>query len=98
MPKVTIDGHEVDFDGSHKLLQLSIESGLEIPHFCYHPAMSIPANCRQCLVEVGTPKVDRETREVVMAADGTPEIQFFPKLMTSCSVDVTDGMVVKTHR
>ncbi len=98
MPKVIIDGHEVDFDGSHKLLQLSIESGLEIPHFCYHPAMSIPANCRQCLVEVGTPKVDRETREVVMGADGKPEIQFFPKLMTSCSVDVTDGMVVKTHR
>jgi NADH-quinone oxidoreductase subunit G len=98
MPKVTIDGHEVDFDGSHKLLPLSIESGLEIPHFCYHPAMSIPANCRQCLVEVGTPKVDRETREVVMGDDGTPEIQFFPKLMTSCSVDVTDGMVVKTHR
>ncbi len=98
MPKVLIDGHEVDFDGSHKLLQLSIESGLEIPHFCYHPAMSIPANCRQCLVEVGTPKVDRETREVVMGEDGKPEIQFFPKLMTSCSVDVTDGMVVKTHR
>ncbi|NBC17985.1 MAG: molybdopterin-dependent oxidoreductase [Bacteroidetes bacterium] len=98
MPQVTIDGTAIDYEGQHKLLQLCLDHGVELPHFCYHPSMSIPANCRQCLVEVGTPVKDRETGEIKKDEHGEPVIQFFPKLMTSCSVDVTDGMVVKTHR
>ena len=98
MAKVTIDGQTLEYDGQHKLLQMCLDAGLELPHFCYHPALSIPANCRQCLVEIGTPVIDRETKQPVLEADGQPKIQFMPKLMTSCSVDVTDGMVVRTHR
>ncbi len=98
MPKVTIDNEVLEFDGQHKLLQLCLDRGQELPHFCYHPAMSVPANCRQCLVKVGMPKVDRATREPVLDEDGNPVIQYFPKLQTSCSLDVTDGMVVHTHR
>ena len=96
--KVTIDGQTYEYEGKPKLLQYMLDLGVELPHFCYHPSLSIPANCRQCLVEVGTPVKDRETGEVKLDGEGNPEIQFFPKLMTSCSVDVTDGMVVKTHR
>ncbi len=98
MPTVTIDGQLYEYEGRPKLLQFCLDLGIELPHFCYHPAMSIPANCRQCLVEVGTPVVDRETRQPKLDADGNPIIQYMPKLMTSCSVDITDGMVVKTHR
>ncbi len=98
MPQVTIDNQVFDVDGQPKLLQLCLDAGLELPHFCYHPAMSIPANCRQCLVQVGMPVKDRETGEIRRDDDGDPVIQYFPKLMTSCSVDVTDGMVVKSHR
>lgn len=98
MPQVTIDDKLFDFDGRPKLLQFCLDAGVELPHFCYHPALSIPANCRQCLVEIGTPVKDRETGEIKRDDEGDPVIQFFPKLMTSCSVEVTDGMVVKTHR
>ncbi|MFW5955118.1 MAG: molybdopterin-dependent oxidoreductase [Rhodothermales bacterium] len=98
MPQITVDNRTYDFDGRPKLLQFCLDTGIELPHFCYHPAMSIPANCRQCLVEIGTPVRDRETGELKTDDEGNPVIQFFPKLMTSCSVDVTDGMVVKTHR
>jgi NADH-quinone oxidoreductase subunit G len=98
MPKVTIDAQTFDYEGTPKLLQFCLDRGIELPHFCYHPALSIPANCRQCLVEVGTPVIDRETKKPKLDEQGNPVIQFMPKLMTSCSVDITDGMVVKTHR
>ncbi len=98
MTKVTIDDQVIELDGSPRLLQHCLDSGAEIPHFCYHPAMSAPANCRQCLVEVGMPQMDRETRKPVIGEDGKPVIQFMPKLQTSCTMDVADGMVVRTHR
>jgi NADH-quinone oxidoreductase subunit G len=98
MPTITIDGTTYEYEGDHKVLQLCLDEGVELPHFCYHPAMSIPANCRQCLVKVGTPKINRETGEPERDDDGSVKIQWFPKLQASCTVDVQDGMVVKTHR
>ncbi|NBC85045.1 MAG: 2Fe-2S iron-sulfur cluster binding domain-containing protein [Bacteroidetes bacterium] len=98
MPTVTIDGTTYEYEGEHKLLQFCLDQGIELPHFCYHPAMSIPANCRQCLVKVGMPKKDRATGEVETDENGDPVIQFFPKMQASCTVDVQDGMVVKTQR
>ena len=98
MPKVTIDNQVYEFEGRPKALQFCLDHGIELPHFCYHPAMSIPANCRECLIEVGMPAIDRETRRPKLDADGNPVIQFMPKLMTSCSQDLADGMVIRTHR
>ncbi len=98
MQHITIDGTEYAFEGRPRLLQLCLDHGIELPHFCYHPAMSIPANCRQCLVDAGLPVRDRATGEFVVGDDGEPVIRFFPKLQTSCSFDVTDGLVVKTAR
>jgi len=98
MPKVTIDGKVYEFEPGERLLQFCLDHGLEIPHFCYHPAMSIPANCRQCLVEVGMPEIDRATGKPRLDEEGQPIIRWFPKLQTSCSTQLADGMVVRTHR
>ena len=98
MPTVTIDNQEFEFEGNPILLQFCLDHDIELPHFCYHPAMSAPANCRQCLVEIGTPEIDRGTGEPRLDEDGNPVIRFFPKMMTGCSEDISDGMVVKTHR
>lgn len=99
MAKVTIDNQILEFEGSQpSLLQFCLDHGIELPHFCYHPAMSAPANCRQCVVEVGSPERDRETGEAKLDEAGNEVIRFFPKLMTSCTQDITDGLVVKTHR
>lgn len=58
MPKVTINGTEIEVEKGTTILRAAAEAGYEIPHFCYHPALSIPANCRMCLVEVeGAPKL-----------------------------------------
>lgn len=69
MPQVTIDGQTFEFEEGERLLQFCLDRGHEIPHFCYHPAMTAPANCRQCLVKAGTPAKDRETGELVLEED-----------------------------
>ena len=58
MPKLTIDGKELEVEDGLNLIEAASRIGVEIPHFCYHPALSVVAQCRQCLVEVeGVPKV-----------------------------------------
>ncbi|HXG30514.1 MAG TPA: molybdopterin-dependent oxidoreductase [Thermodesulfobacteriota bacterium] len=58
MPKLTIDGNEIEVEDGLNLIQAAARIGIDIPHFCYHPALSVVAQCRQCLVEVeGVPKV-----------------------------------------
>lgn len=58
MPKLTIDGKEIEVEDGLNLIEAASRLGVDIPHFCYHPALSIVAQCRQCLVEVeGVPKV-----------------------------------------
>jgi NADH-quinone oxidoreductase subunit G len=52
MPKVTIDGHELEVTAGTTILQAALAVGQEIPHYCYHPGLSIAGNCRMCLVEV----------------------------------------------
>tara|TARA_R110000824_G_scaffold155226_6_gene327744 strand:- start:35043 stop:37079 length:2037 start_codon:yes stop_codon:yes gene_type:complete len=52
MPKVTVDGIEVEVPAGATLLQACEAAGVEIPRFCYHERLSIAGNCRMCLVEV----------------------------------------------
>jgi len=98
MSKVTIDSQTFVFEDTPTLLQFMLDQALDLPHFCYHPAMSAPANCRQCLVEIGMPQRDRTTGDALLDENGQPQIQFMPKLTTSCTQPVADGMVVRTHR
>jgi len=97
MPEVFIDGKRFEFEGRPSLLQFIMDQGMEVPYFCYHPAMSAPANCRQCLVKVGQPIKDRETGEYELDENGERKIRWFPKLQPSCVMDITDGMVVLTQ-
>ena len=52
MPKLTIDGQEMDVPAGTTILEAAQRRGREIPHYCYHPGLSIAGNCRMCLVEV----------------------------------------------
>lgn len=97
MPEVFIDGKRFEYEGQPHLLQFILDQGMEVPYFCYHPSMSIPANCRQCLVKVGQPVKDQETGEYELDENGERKIRWFPKLQTSCSLKIQDGMVVHTQ-
>ncbi len=58
MPKLTVDGQEIEVPDGATVLQACELAGKEIPRFCYHERLSIAGNCRMCLVEVkpGPPK------------------------------------------
>jgi NADH-quinone oxidoreductase subunit G len=52
MPTLEIDGQPVTVEGGLNLIQAADRIGLDIPHYCYHPGLSIAGNCRMCLVEI----------------------------------------------
>jgi NADH-quinone oxidoreductase subunit G len=57
MPKLIIDGKEIEVPAEFTLLQACEQAGAEIPRFCFHERLSIAGNCRMCLVELkGSPK------------------------------------------
>ena len=57
MPKIRVDGKEIEVPAEYTLLQTCEAAGAEIPRFCYHDRLSIAGNCRMCLVELkGAPK------------------------------------------
>jgi len=58
MPLLKIDGKEFEVESGTTVLQVAKANGIEIPHYCYHPALEIVGSCRMCLVQVeGMPKL-----------------------------------------
>jgi NADH-quinone oxidoreductase subunit G len=83
MPTVYVNNLPVEVAAGEQMncVQAAQRVGVEIPHYCWHPALSVVASCRMCLVEVGQKK-----------PDGTVAMQ--PKLIPGCQTPVTDGMVI----
>lgn len=93
---VQIDGTWRQFPQGTKLIEACLQSGSFVPHYCYHPALSTPGNCRMCLLEIGGPKMDAN-RQPVLGADGRVEIAWSPKPQISCALDITEGMAARTN-
>jgi NADH-quinone oxidoreductase subunit G len=84
MTTVYVNGKPVDI-GNEKinLVQAALKGGVFVPHYCWHPALTVVASCRMCLVEVGEMK------------DGKPVLQ--PKVVPACQTPAKDGTVVLTN-
>lgn len=84
MATVHVNGQPVDI-GTEKLnvIQAAQKAGVFVPHYCWHPALSVVASCRMCLVEVGEMK------------DGKPVMQ--PKVVPGCQTPVKDGTIIVTN-
>ncbi len=52
MPKLIIDNKEVEYNTGQTVIEAAKAAGIEIPHFCWHPGLSVSGNCRICLVEI----------------------------------------------
>ena len=52
MPKVTIDDRTVEVEAGTNLIDAAFKAGVHIPHYCYHPRLSVVGQCRMCLVKV----------------------------------------------
>jgi len=83
MPKIIIDGREVECRAGISVLQAALEAGWDIPHYCYHPGLSVVASCRLCLMEMKMPHPQ------------TGEVGWAPKLFPACQTPVKDGMEVR---
>jgi NADH-quinone oxidoreductase subunit G len=84
MAVVYVNGKPVDI-GNDKLnlIEAAQKAGVFIPHYCWHPALSVVASCRMCLVEAGEMK------------DGKPQMQ--PRVVPACQTPAKDGAVIVTN-
>ncbi len=100
MPKnvtLTINGQSVTVPEGTVVVDAAKTLNVDVPVFCYHPKMEPVGMCRQCLVEIGRPMIDRATGQPVLDENGKQKIQFGTKLETGCTNVVSEGMVVITN-
>ena len=93
---VQVDGVWMQFPKGLNAVEVARRVGKFIPHYCYHPKLSIPGNCRMCLIEVGMPKTDAQ-RKPIIAADGKPEVGWMPRPQIGCATQITEGMGIRTE-
>ncbi|MBN1266811.1 MAG: NADH-quinone oxidoreductase subunit NuoG [Anaerolineales bacterium] len=95
--RLTIDGKEVKVPQGTLVVDAAKQAGISIPVFCYHPKMEPVGMCRMCLVEIGRPVMDRETRKPTLDESGKPVLRYGPKLETACTTPVGEGWDVRVN-
>lgn len=96
MVTINLDGVDVQVPDGDNLIEAAARHGNEVPHYCYHPKLSVVGNCRMCLVEMGIPMKDRATGEPILGEDGEQKIGWMPKPVIGCGTKVVPGMRLKT--
>jgi NADH-quinone oxidoreductase subunit G len=86
MATIIINGDEYQLPDGEKInaIQAAGKFGVEIPYYCWHPSLSVVANCRMCEIEVGTKD------------PATGEIKMIPKLIPGCQTEAKNGTVIVT--
>ena len=92
---VQIDGVWHQFPKGTRVIEACAQAGKFIPHYCYHPKLTSPGNCRMCLIEMGMPRMGPD-RKPELGPDGKPIINWTPRPQISCAQDVAEGMGVRT--
>jgi NADH-quinone oxidoreductase subunit G len=92
---VQIDGVWHQFPKGTRAIEACAQAGKFVPHYCYHPKLSSPGNCRMCLIEMGMPKVGPD-RKPETGEDGKPVINWIPRPQISCAQDIAEGMGIRT--
>lgn len=93
---INIDGQDVQVPAGINLVEALKLIGQEIPHYCYHPKLSVAGNCRMCLVETGMIARDPATKEIVLDEAGKPKVAWSPRPAIGCGTTVTPGLHVRT--
>ena len=91
---INVDGVEHQVAAGANLVDALAKIGKEVPHYCYHPKLTVAGNCRMCLVELGSPMRDRATNELVME-NGKAKIGWQPKPAIACATNVSPGLHVR---
>ncbi len=94
---VNIDGKEIAVPKGTNVIEAARLVNVDVPHYCYHPKLSVVGNCRMCLIEMGLPAVDPATKAPIMdPATGKQKINWIPRPQIGCGTNVSPGLHVKT--
>ena len=94
---VNIDGQEIAVPKGTNMIEAARLVGSDVPHYCYHPKLSVVGNCRMCLIEMGMPAVDPATKQPVMdPATGKQKINWIPRPQIGCATNASQGLHIKT--
>ena len=100
MPTFKLDDKDIPFEPGDTILRAAHRAGVDVPHYCWHPGLSVAANCRMCLVELMPPPGRPAMMLDVLAWDPLHQTyvpQKKPKLQPACQQAAADGMVVKSQ-
>ncbi len=98
MPSFKLDGKDIPFEPGESIIKAAHKQGVEIPHYCWHPGLSAPANCRMCLVEILPAANQRAMMLDILewdAALGDYRPTKKPKLQPACQYPAVDGQEIK---
>src|SRR4029450_5484767 len=94
MPTFKLDGQEIPFEPGDTIIRAAWRQGIEIPHYCWHPGLSVAANCRMCLVDIKSP---RPMLIPIVQWDAAQQAYVptnKPKLQPACQMQAMDGQEV----
>ena len=96
MVNVQIDGEWHQFPKGTRMIEACRKVGKLVPHYCYHPKLTSPGNCRMCLVEMGMPPRPKPGEEPERDENGRQPIGWMPRPAIACANTVAENMGIRT--
>ncbi|MEI6105377.1 MAG: 2Fe-2S iron-sulfur cluster-binding protein [Opitutae bacterium] len=95
---VNVDGKDIAVPKGTNMIEAARLASVEVPHYCYHPKLTVSGNCRMCLVEMGTPAVDPTTKAPIMdPATGKQKVNWMPRPTIACATNASPGLHIRTN-
>ncbi len=95
---VNVDGKDISVPKGTNMIEAARLVSVEVPHYCYHPKLTVAGNCRMCLVEMGMPAVDPATKAPIMdPATGKQKINWMPRPTIACATNASPGLHIRTN-
>jgi NADH-quinone oxidoreductase subunit G len=96
MVNVQIDGIWHQFPRGTRMIEACRSVQVEVPHYCYHPKLSSPGNCRMCLVQMGMAPRPAPGQEPTRDEQGYEPIGWMPRPVIACANTVSENMGIRT--
>jgi NADH-quinone oxidoreductase subunit G len=96
MVNVQIDGVWHQFARGTRMIEACRSAGTIVPHYCYHPKLSSPGNCRMCLVQMGMPPRPAPGVEPQRDENGYETIGWMPRPVIACANTISENMGIRT--
>ena len=96
MVNVQIDGVWRQFPKGTRIIEACRSVGSIVPHYCYHPKLTAPGNCRMCLVQTGMPPRPAPGQEPQRDENGYEPIGWMPRPVIACANTIAENMGIRT--